>query len=794
MKVSLNWLKEYVDIDVDAKALGDLITKSGVEVDSVSKFVDATNLVIGKVLTKKPHPDSDHLSICEVDLGNEVKQIVCGASNVDVNQKVIVAKVGANLPGGKIKEVLIRGVKSEGMICALSELGIENKFIEEEYRDGIYVLKDEAKVGENPLEFLGFDDYVLELDLTPNRGDCLSMLGVAYEVGAILNKEVRYPKINYQEVKDNIEDYLSLKVETENCPLYIAKMVRDVEIKESSQFIKSALIKAGIRPINNVVDITNYVLLELGQPLHAFDYEKLGKNIVVRMAKENEKMTTLDGILRTFNKDAILITNGKEPVAIAGIMGGLDTEVTNNTKTVVLESAIFDPRLVRITANKLGLRSESSNRFEKGLDWKKTKMAIDRAAHLLEKYANGKVLSGTLIHSTIDKKEKLITVTKEKINSVLGTNLTTSEIKNILERLKFNYECKNETFKIQAPSRRPDISIPEDIIEEIGRIYGYDNIPSNIPTLNYLKEIKDTYKFSKTVTEIMKSLGLNQTMTYTLVSEEKIENFNLNKLNPIKLINPLSEERKYLRLSIIPSLLEVIEYNQARSVNNIYIFEVANTYYYGENNEIIEDEKLAIALTGEFLSNSWQNELVKVDFYILKALIEALFKRLNLISRVSFKPINNNVLEFHPGKTANILIDGECVGVLGEISPTFTDKKIYVAEISLTSIRSYQGKEIKVKELPKYPAVTRDVSFIFDDNITSDEIIKTIKQAGGKTLKSVTVFDKYKGENLLPGQYSFALNLVFQDYEKTQSDEEINELMKKIIKTVESKLKAKLRS
>ena len=428
MKVSKNWLNMYVDID---NVSTDEITKKmplvGNEIEESYKLCEATNLVIGYVVSKEKHPDSEKLNVCMVDLGNEIVQIVCGAKNVAPGQKVIVAKIGATLPGGiKIEKASLRGVESNGMICALEELGIESKYVPERSKGGIHVLEENAPVGEDAIKYLCYDDEVINFELTANRNDLLSMIGMAYEFGAVYDREVILPETNYTELDEKTSDYLDLSVQTINCPLYIAKVVKDIEIKESPNFIKARLMAAGIRPINNVVDISNYVMLEYGQPLHFFDTDKLGNKIVVRMAKDKEEMTTLDGVDRVLDETDIVIANDKEVVTLAGVMGGLNTEVEENTKTITIESAIFNPYNVRYTSKSV-LRSESSMRFEKGLDANRTMEAINRACHLLQKYANAKILSGVVMHNEINQVNKNITIKLEKINKILGMSLSVSK-------------------------------------------------------------------------------------------------------------------------------------------------------------------------------------------------------------------------------------------------------------------------------------------------------------------------------------------------------------------------------
>ena len=463
MRLSLNFVKDYVDIDenIDVKELAEKMTAVGNEYDEATSLVNATNLVVGEVLTCQMHPDSDHLHLCEVNIGEEVLNIVCGAPNVRTGLKVIVAKVGAELPGGvKIKKGLIRGQESNGMLCSLYEIGIDKKYLSEQDKNGICELPSNAKPGDDPIKVLGLDDKIIDFELTANRGDLLSILGMAYEISSIYNKEVRVPDLKHNEIEEDVNNEFNLNIETENCSLFLAKKVKDIVIKESPDFIKNRLIACGIRPINNVVDISNYVMLELGQPLHFYDSDNLGDTILVRMAKNGEELVTLDSTKRILNENDIVITNGKEVVGLAGVMGGINTEVENTTKNVLIEAAIFDSVKVRKTSNKI-LRSEASNRFEKGLDPNRTYMAIERACRLLEKYANAKVEKGTAIYDKTENKEKKIKIEYEYINNVLGTNISKKDIVDVFKRLKFETDEKENDVLVTVPTRRRDISIKE---------------------------------------------------------------------------------------------------------------------------------------------------------------------------------------------------------------------------------------------------------------------------------------------------------------------------------------------
>ncbi|MDD4036360.1 MAG: phenylalanine--tRNA ligase subunit beta [Bacilli bacterium] len=795
MKVSVNWLNDYIDINqVEPSEIANKMILIGNEVEKIEELSTSNNLVVGHVTNKIKHPDADKLSICTVDLGeDEPSQIVCGARNVDIDQKVIVAKVGAILPGNfKIKAATIRGIESNGMICSLEELGIESKYIPDSSKDGIHVLPNDAPVGVDALKYMGLDDTVITYELTADRNDLLSMIGMAYETRAIVGNEVRIPETGFKEIEKDINKYLSLKVDTDNCPKYFAKIVEAIKIGESPEFIKTRLMVAGIRSINNVIDISNYVMLEYGQPLHFFDYDKLGTNIVVRMANHNEKFITLDNIERHLSSDDIVITNGKEPVALAGVMGGHNTEVDNNTKTIVIESAIFNLKNIRNTAKRT-LQSEASIRFERGLDPNKTIEALNRVCHLLEKYASGKVLNGILSHDNLPILQKEILLRKERVNNVLGVELNDKDITTVFDKLSFSYKQDKSNFFVTIPSRRMDINIEEDLIEEIGRIYGYNNIIGVLPESRIKPGRYDQkYLKIKQIKEKMKSFGLYEVMTYSLINNDNVNKFTNDSFTCIGLNNPMSEEKNVLRYSLLDSLLKVEEYNLARNIKNINIFEVASSYYQ-ENNAYLEETKLAAIMCGEYLMNVYNNQLVSVDFYLIKGLLEELFNYLGLANRYKFNKPETNINELHPGISAEIFVDNELVGYVGCINPIISDIPFYMFEISLDKVLSKSAIIIRYKETPKYPSISRDVAFILNKDILAKSVIEILKKVGGKLLTNIQVFDVYTDDKIGSDKKSIAFNLTFRDNNKTLTEEEVTPIIEKIITTIETSYNALMR-
>ncbi|ALF11761.1 phenylalanine--tRNA ligase subunit beta [Parageobacillus thermoglucosidasius] len=803
MFVSYKWLQEYVDLTgITAKELADRITKSGIEVESVEVLnKGAKGVVVGHVLEREQHPNADKLSKCLVDIGEgEPVQIICGAPNVAKGQKVAVAKVGAVLPGGlKIKRAKLRGEESNGMICSLQELGIESKLVPKEYADGIFVFPSDAPVGADALELLNLDDEVLELGLTPNRADCLSMIGVAYEVAAILGRNVKLPVTEIQENGENVHDYISVRVDApEDNPVYAGRIVKNVKIGPSPLWMQARLMAAGIRPHNNVVDITNYILLEYGQPLHAFDYDRLGsKEIVVRRAKAGETIVTLDDTKRTLTEDHLVITNGTEPVALAGVMGGANSEVRDDTTTVFIESAYFTSPAIRKASKDLGLRSEASTRFEKGIDPARTKEALDRAAALMAEYAGGEVIGGVVEVNTLKEQEVTVTVTLDRINRVLGTAITKDEVAAILTNLQFAFTENNGTFTITVPSRRRDISIEEDIIEEVARLYGYDRLPATLPVAEAKPGKLTPYQAKRRqVRRYLEDVGLFQAITYSLTSAEKATMFALETAEPIRLALPMSEERSVLRQSLIPHLLEVASYNRARQVENIAVYETGAVYLASGENELpSEKERLAGIITGVWHAHLWQGEKKAVDFYVAKGILDGLFELLGLTNRIEYKQAKRE--HMHPGRTADILLDGKTVGFVGQLHPVvqkeYDLKETYVFELALADLLNADVEDIRYAPIPRFPSIARDIALVVDENVVAGELQKAIIEAGGSLLKEVSIFDVYKGDRLPDGKKSIAFSLRYYDPERTLTDEEVTAVHEKVIQAVKQQFGATLR-
>jgi phenylalanyl-tRNA synthetase beta chain len=803
MFVSYKWLQDYVDLTgVTAKELAEKITKSGIEVEGVDVLNEGIKgVVVGHVVERVQHPNADKLSKCQVDIGQgEPVQIICGAPNVAQGQKVAVATVGAVLPGNfKIKRAKLRGEESNGMICSLTELGMEAKIVPKEYSEGIFVFPQDAEVGTDALALLNRNDEVLELGLTPNRSDCLSMLGVAYEVAAILGRDVKLPEIDLEPIAEKASDYITVKVEAaEDNPLYAAKVIKNVKIGPAPLWMQTRLMSAGIRPHNNVVDITNYILLEYGQPLHAFDYDRLGsKEIVVRRAQDGEKFVTLDEAERTLTSDHLVITNGTEPVALAGVMGGANSEVSSNTTTVLLEAAYFNGQTVRKASKDHGLRSEASARFEKGVDPNRVRAAGERAAYLMAKYAEGEVLEGSSEVDTLTVEPAVVSITLEKINRVIGTNLTVKDVKEVFDRLQFTVSIEQDVITVTAPTRRGDIQIEEDLIEEVARLYGYDNIPKTLPIGSSTSGKLSKYQEKRRVVrQYLEGAGLYQAVTYSLTSEEKASQFALEKRDFIRLAMPMSEDRSVLRLSIMPQLLEVLKYNSARQNDSIGVYETGAVFL-ANGNEVLpeEQEHLAGAITGLWHSHSWQGEKKAVDFYVLKGIVEGLFAKLGLAEQVTY--VQAQVENLHPGRTAEIHLNGERIGFIGQVHPTMQKnldlKDTYVFELSLKAVIETVTAALQYETIARFPSITRDIALVVNKETVAGTLQDIIKAAGGQLLKEVHVFDLYEGDRMEEGKKSIAFSLKYSDPERTLTDEEVTKVHNKVLEALKEQAGAVLR-
>ncbi|HDF3308921.1 TPA: phenylalanine--tRNA ligase subunit beta [Staphylococcus aureus] len=788
MLISNEWLKEYVTNDDSVSNLAERITRTGIEVDDLIDYTkDIKNLVVGFVKSKEKHPDADKLNVCQVDIGeDEPVQIVCGAPNVDAGQYVIVAKVGGRLLGGiKIKRAKLRGERSEGMICSLQEIGISSNYIPKSFESGIYVFSESQVPGTDALQALYLDDQVMEFDLTPNRADALSMIGTAYEVAALYNTKMTKPETTSNELELSANDELTVTIENEDkVPYYSARVVHDVTIEPSPIWMQARLIKAGIRPINNVVDISNYVLLEYGQPLHMFDQDAIGsQQIVVRQANEGEKMTTLDDTERELLTSDIVITNGQTPIALAGVMGGDFSEVKEHTSNIVIEGAIFDSVSIRHTSRRLNLRSESSSRFEKGIATEFIDEAVDRACYLLQTYANGKVLKDRVSSGELGAFITPIDITADKINRTIGFDLSQNDIVTIFNQLGFDTEINDDVITVQVPSRRKDITIKEDLIEEVARIYGYDDIPSTLPVFEKVTsgQLTDRQYKTRMVKEVLEGAGLDQAITYSLVSKEDATAFAMQQRQTIDLLMPMSEAHASLRQSLLPHLIEAASYNVARKNKDVKLFEIGNVFFANGEGELPDQvEYLSGILTGDYVVNQWQGKKETVDFYLAKGVVDRVSEKLNL----EFSYRRADIDGLHPGRTAEILLENKVVGFIGELHPTLAAdndlKRTYVFELNFDALMAVSVGYINYQPIPRFPGMSRDIALEVDQNIPAADLLSTIHAHGGNILKDTLVFDVYQGEHLEKGKKSIAIRLNYLDTEETLTDERVSKVQAEI--------------
>lgn len=803
MKASREWLEEYSDIDVDTIKLGDILTMTGSKVETIEqKGNEIKNVVIGKILEVKKHPDADKLVVTKIDVGNgEIVQVVTAATNIKVDepgQIVPVARDGAELPKGvKIKTGKLRGVESQGMMCGMEELEIDPANYPDKVVDGIFILDNEYEkyIGQNIVDVLDLKEDIIDFEITPNRPDCLSVEGLGRETAVSLEKEFKNPRKNIDELKiEDKKEIEGLKVDItapDLCYRYIARVVKNVKVGPSPKWMVRRLNACGVRSINNIVDITNYVMLEMGQPMHAFDINSIeGKHITVRRAKNNEKITTLDKQERILDENDLVISDEKKAVAIAGVMGGLNSEIESDTNTVVFESAVFYGGAVRKTAKKVGLRTESSARFEKGLSPENALRAINRAVELVEKLNAGDVLDGKIDVYPTKQKVNKVKLDYDRINALLGTNIEKREMINILEKL----EIKVEDNIAIAPYFRTDIEQLADIAEEVLRFYGYDKLETTLVKCDTTLGIRNKeQKIEEKIKEVLVNSGLSEIYTYGFLSEKDLEKSNISdelKRTAIQIKNPLSEEYKLMRPSTIPSMMQILANNANKKNQDVRIFDISRNYK-NVNGEI---EKGEVPLQENILTIGMYGK--NIDFYVLKGIVENILES-TYINRYDIEKEKENK-SYHPGRCANMKVGKDVIATLGEVHPIVLEnydieKRVYLAEINVTKLEKYSRNNKKYVEVPKFPAVERDIAVIVDEEIEVGQIEKIIIKKGKKLLEQVQLFDIYRDEKLGQNKKSIAYSLIFRDPKKTLSDEEINTTMDNIIKELDKTLNAKLR-
>ncbi|MFL0251695.1 phenylalanine--tRNA ligase subunit beta [Clostridium neuense] len=792
MKVPYIWLKDYVDIDINAKELGDMLTLSGSKLEEViTSGEEIQNVVTGKLLKIEPHPDAEKLVICQVEVGKEEPiQIVTGANNMAEGDIVPVALHGSTLPGGvKIKKGKLRGVLSNGMMCSAEEIGVT----EEHPVHGLMILDKDTEVGKDIKEVLGLDNPVLDFEITSNRPDCLSIVGMARETAATLNTKYRKPKFDFTEAKgNNIKDELTVEVKDKLCKRYMARIVKNIKIEPSPAWMQERLNLAGVRPINNIVDITNFVMIELGQPMHAFDKRMISSNkIVVERAKADEKFTTLDGTERTLTENQLMIKNGDKSVAIAGIMGGLNSEVTEDTKEIIFESANFDGTNIRISSQKLALRTEASGRYEKDLDPNLCMEALNRACNLIQELNAGEIEEGVIDVYPEKVTENYVEVNYNWVNEFLGTKLSKEEMKGYLDRLELDTEINGDTLKVLSPTFRNDINIREDIAEEIARIYGYNVIESTViqsPSIRMGKSRKQVIK--DMAVESLLASGLNESISYSFISPKVFDKILLPKdselRNVVKIRNPLGEDFSVMRTTTLHSMMECLQRNYSRNNEFARLFEIGKVYIPASGEGKIPEEKNVITV-GMYGG---------VDYFDLKGIIENLLEILG-IKNVAYVRESENPT-FHPGKTALVMLKNKCLGVIGEIHPDVAEnyeveERCYIAELNLDELIENAATKKEYEPIPKFPAVTRDMAVIVDENILVQQIEDIIKRQGSSILESYKLFDVYKGKQVPEGKKSVAYSITYRDKNKTLTEKEVEKVHNKIVNTLKHLIGAELR-
>lgn len=795
MLVPLKWLRDYVDIDRETQEFADMMTMTGSKVEKVEFFGKETNGVeVCKILEIEQHPDADRLKVTKVEVADgQILQIVTNATNINVGDYVPVARIGAVLPGDfKIKKGKLRGVLSEGMFCGAEELTIPSQYVEEHKKDGIYILdhQDSFELGMDVREALGINDALIEFEITSNRPDCRSIIGIAREAAVTLGKELKYPQITVNGSNEDMK--FEIDVQTELCKRYCGKVIKDVKVGPSPYWMQRRLIEAGVRPINNIVDITNFVMLEQGQPLHAFDLNELPtEKIVVRNAVEGEKFTTLDEVERTLDKDMLVITDGEKPVAIAGVMGGLNSGITDNTTAVLFEGAAFNADSIRLTSKKLGLRTESSGRYEKGVCTELSIIGVERACQLVEMLGAGRVLRGTVEDYPVKQEAQTITVNPSRIIKNIGIDLSLDGFVKILKDLEFKCDLKSDdVVVIEVPPFRLDIEQEADIYEEIARIYGFKNIPSEQLEGNATAGVKTPQqKFMDKIKNTATSIGLYEILTYSFVSPKSLDKIKLpeddKKRDYITLINPLGEDTSVMRTTMMPSMLNVLHTNVSRKVESGLAFECGHTFTPQEGLPI-ETNHLCVGMYGK-----------DVDFFVLKGALETILDSVGFENYEIIPETNNTT--FHPGRCATIMYNNIYIGTFGEVHPEVIDnynlgQRVYLAELDLDLIFENSDRTIIYNPLPKYPSTSRDIALLVKDDVIVKQIEDIIKANGEDLLESYKLFDVYKGSQIADGYKSIAYSIIYRSKDKTLTDEDVNKVHHNIIRELEEKLDAKLRS
>ena len=798
MNTALSWIKAYVpDLECTAQEYTDAMTLSGTKVEGYEKLdKNLEKIVVGQIKTIEPHPKADKLIVCQVDVGNEMIQIVTGAPNVKEGDKVPVVLDGGKVAGGhdgsplpengiKIKKGKLRGVESFGMMCSIEELGSSKEMYPDAPENGIYILKEDAPVGADAVEVLGLHDVVFEYEITSNRVDCYSVLGIAREAAATFRKEFKAPEVKMTGNEEDIHDYLSVEVrDDELCPRYCARMVKNIKLGPSPEWMQRRLAASGIRPINNIVDITNYVMEEYGQPMHAFDYDLLAKHqIIVQRAGDKEQFQTLDGQMRTLDSSMLMICDGEKSVGIAGIMGGENSKITDDVQTMVFEAACFDGTNIRLSAKKLGLRTDASGKFEKGLDPNNAEEAVNRACQLIEELGCGEVVGGMIDHYPVKKEEKRVVFDPESINALLGTNLSKEQMLSYFEPLELKYDKEAEELII--PTFRQDIECGADVAEEVARFFGYDNIPTTLPSgeattgkLSFKLRIEEVAK------DIAEFCGFSQAMTYSFESPKVFDKLLMPKDSKLRetvtIMNPLGEDYSIMRTTPLNGMLTSLSTNYNRRNKNVRLYEIGNIYL---------PKALPVTELPEERTQFTLGMYGEGDFFTMKGVVEEFFDKVGLHEKISYDP-NAGRSFLHPGRQANIVYRGNVVGYLGEIHPAVTDnyaigERVYIAVIDMPFVVEYASFDRKYTGIAKYPAVTRDISMLMKKEILVGQVEEIIEKKGGKLVESYHLFDLYEGSQIEEGYKSVAYSIVFRAADHTLEEKEVSAAMEKILTALE---------
>lgn len=808
MRLSYDWLKQYLDINVPVKQLAEKIERTVVEYDDIIEpSKGMKKLVVGKILSCKKHPNADRLKICQVDVGaDKPLQIICGAPNCRAGKKAITAIHGARVGVNgnvKIKRAKMRGVRSNGMLCALDEIGFDKDVVPKKWQDGIYYLPDDAKIGAPVYDYLGMNDQIIDLSVTPNRGDMLSMTGIVHELAAIYNKKPHFTKPSVNEDPTHQAKFeVKSKADPKVAPIYKLRVLNNVDVHDSPLWLQIRLWNCGIQPKNNVIDVTNYIMLKYGQPIHAFDLDKLeGHELVARHAKQGETVVNNDKKSIKLDPKDVVVADAKQPVALAGVSGGLKANVDSKTKNIVLEAAAFDPIMVRMTSRRHSIHTESSKRFERGINHAGVGEALDDAAQLVNQTSKGQVASGIITVNDQKVEPKVITVYLDSINNVLGTHLSKDTVVDIFRRLGFKDQITGNQFRVTVPARRWDITIAPDLYEEVAKLYGYNNIPSTLPggplTSGELSPKQKTYRKSRRVLE---GAGLSHAISYSLTTVKKAHMFmSDDHFYETKLLYPMSVDHAALRMNLISGLLDDVAYNQAHKVTNTTLFEQGRVFLRSSKDQQKPTELMHVAaiVSGSLDADSWYQKAKPVDFYQLKGILDMYLREMDVAGTVEYKATDKHP-EMHPGRTADVYVGGQHVGMIGEVHPKVAhefnvSKPAYVFELSLHKLMAMPKRSQQYQAVPKYPVISRDIALLLDKDISNQSVIDLIKQRGGKDLTQVKLFDVYTGKHVPAGKKSLAYNLVFQNPTHTLVESTVNKAFDKIQKDLKSKFNAQIR-